>query len=182
MKRRQHSQKSVSLMKGDLRRRKLSGRFGCCPQSEALPRAGYTGIVVPNIGLQICSFPLRQLIDETGRPRLKYWSRDLYRNGSRNRGPARNKRLAFRIQISQNLKIAKISKGWQKGPDLAYSALPITGRSQGILGASHMAFCINQAAVDVEEAICRLQQQEMLPDVPSIARMHSVIIVAHSCQ
>lgn len=42
-----------------------------------------------------------------------------------------------------------------------------------------MAFSINQAAVGVEEAVSRLQQQEMLPDVTRIARMHSVIVMAH---
>jgi hypothetical protein len=90
-------------------------------------------------------------------------------------GPGINKG----VQVSQDIKITKVSEGWQKRPDIAYSALPITRRTQGILGTSHMAFRIDHAAVGVEEAICRLQQEEMLPDVPSIARMHSMIVVAH---
>ena len=42
-----------------------------------------------------------------------------------------------------------------------------------------MALSINQTAVGVEEAVSRLQQQEMLPDVTRIACMHSVIVIAH---
>lgn len=42
-----------------------------------------------------------------------------------------------------------------------------------------MAFCINQAAIGGEEAICHLKQQEMLPDIACIAYMLSVIIKAH---
>lgn len=42
-----------------------------------------------------------------------------------------------------------------------------------------MAFCINQAAIGGEEAICHLQQQEMLPDIACIAYMRSVIVRAH---
>ena len=43
-----------------------------------------------------------------------------------------------------------------------------------------MAFCINQAAIGGEEAICRLKQEEMLPDIACIACVHSVIVMAHS--
>ena len=42
-----------------------------------------------------------------------------------------------------------------------------------------MTFHINQAAAGVEEAICRLQQEEMLPDIACIAYMRSVIVRAH---
>ena len=42
-----------------------------------------------------------------------------------------------------------------------------------------MAFRINQAAIGGEEAICRLKQEEMLPDIACIACVHSVIVMAH---
>jgi hypothetical protein len=48
-----------------------------------------------------------------------------------------------------------------------------------ILGASHMAFRIDQAAIGDEETARCLQQKEMLPDVACIARMPSVIVMAH---
>ena len=64
-------------------------------------------------------------------------------------------------------------------PDPAYSLFPFPGGFEEIMGASGMAFCINQAARALKKPVCRLHKQEMLPDVSGIAGMHPVIISAH---
>ena len=42
-----------------------------------------------------------------------------------------------------------------------------------------MAFCIDQAAIERKEKVGSFHQEEMLPDVACIARMHSVIVFMH---
>ena len=64
-------------------------------------------------------------------------------------------------------------------PDPAYSLFPFPRGFEGIMGASGMAFCINQPVGALEKPGCRLHKQEMLPDVSGISGMHPVIISAH---
>lgn len=64
-------------------------------------------------------------------------------------------------------------------PDPAYSLFPFPWGFEEIMGASGMAFCINQPVGALKKPVCRLHKQEMLPDVSGIAGMHPVIVSAH---
>ena len=64
-------------------------------------------------------------------------------------------------------------------PDPAYSLFPLPRGFEEIMGAPGMAFCINQPVGALKKPVCRLHEQEMLPDISGIASMHPVIIFAH---
>ena len=64
-------------------------------------------------------------------------------------------------------------------PDPAYPPFPFPWSFEEIMGASGMAFCINQLVGALKKPVCRLHKQEMLPDISGIAGMHPVIISAH---
>ena len=64
-------------------------------------------------------------------------------------------------------------------PDTTDSLFPLPRGFEEIMGAPGMAFCINQPVGTLKKPVCRLHEQEMLPDISGISGMHPVIIFAH---
>jgi hypothetical protein len=85
----------------------------------------------------------------------------------------------MRIYIGKDFKIAKILKSWQVSPTSTCSPGPLATAIQEVLWAADVALGVDQAARAAEEEAGSLCQHEMLPDIPCVACVGSVVVASN---